>query len=243
MPHRSQVTGIGQPQYRWRESSQSRRRYPILNVPRPSLSSHSDDPACPSAPLKSPELTSTSSSECATKAPSVATGSAAAHGRRDDCPDREAAPLREREVALVMRGDAHDGARPVLHEHVVRHPDRIGLPVAGLTTWRPVKTPSFSFSSRSTAECAAARVLDHLGLALGAGDEVGTERVPGCEHEEGGAEDRPAAWVEDRDLVVEFPDAEDEPAPSLRPIQLRCMARTRSGHDSSSAISSSRASA
>ena len=40
MPSFSHVTtGIGQPQYRWRESSQSRRRYEIVAWPRPSRSS------------------------------------------------------------------------------------------------------------------------------------------------------------------------------------------------------------
>jgi hypothetical protein len=47
-----------------------------------------------------------------------------AAGRRDHGDDRQVVFLREIVVALVVRGDAHHGARAVFGQHVVRHPDR-----------------------------------------------------------------------------------------------------------------------
>ena len=46
--------------------------------------------------------------------------------RRDDAHDGEVEGARELEVALVVPGHGHDGARAIVHEHVVRHPDGYG---------------------------------------------------------------------------------------------------------------------
>ena len=45
-------------------------------------------------------------------------------GRRDDRLDRQAVPLRERVVALVVGGHGHDRAGAVVDQHVVGDPDR-----------------------------------------------------------------------------------------------------------------------
>ena len=80
-------------------------------------------------PVNSPELTSTSFSECATYGSAVLD---LAVGGRDDLHDRQAEPLREREVALVVRGHGHDRAGAVVHQHVVGDPDRDPLVVHGV---------------------------------------------------------------------------------------------------------------
>src|SRR6185369_14999725 len=49
-------------------------------------------------------------------------GAEALAGNGDDLPDRQPVLLREREVALVVRGHAHHGAVAVAHEDVVAHP-------------------------------------------------------------------------------------------------------------------------
>jgi len=51
---------------------------------------------------------------------------------RDDLDDRQAELLRELPVALVVRGDGHDRAGAVAHQHVVRHPDRDFPPGRGV---------------------------------------------------------------------------------------------------------------
>ena len=43
--------------------------------------------------------------------------------RSDDLPDWQRVLLRELEVALVMRGHAHDCAGAIIHQHIIRHPD------------------------------------------------------------------------------------------------------------------------
>ena len=80
-------------------------------------------------PVNSPELTSTSSSVCATYAPVRRASAGRPAGRRDDLADLDAVLLGERVVALVVGGHGHDRAGAVLHQHVVGDPDRDRLAV------------------------------------------------------------------------------------------------------------------
>src|SRR5688500_740910 len=49
-----------------------------------------------------------------------------------DLPDLDPVALRKRVVAFVVRGHGHDRARAVLHQDVVRDPDRNRLAVDGI---------------------------------------------------------------------------------------------------------------
>ena len=80
---------------------------------------------CAAQPSNSPELTSTPSSVVNGSSGSSASGSAGAMTRRIG----NRILLRELEVALVMPWHAHDGARAVVHQDIIRNPDRHPLAV------------------------------------------------------------------------------------------------------------------
>jgi hypothetical protein len=50
----------------------------------------------------------------------------------DHHPDRQVVGARELEVTLVVGRNAHDGAGPVLHQHVIGDPYRYALAVDGI---------------------------------------------------------------------------------------------------------------
>ena len=159
--------------------------------------------------------------------------------RRDHLADRQAERLREREVALVVRRHGHDGAGAVVDQHVVGDPDldplvvdrvddvaageHAGLGLVGVASGRRPTCRRCGARSRSTASSRSVprtRSLD--------------QRVLGRQHEEGGAEQRVGARREDGDVDRPArPGRKITSAPCERPIQLRCMVSTRSGHDSS----------
>ncbi len=62
--------------------------------------------------------------------------------------------LRELVIALVVRRHRHDGARAVVEQHVVGHPDGHLLVVERIQRVAPVKTPCFSMAPMSPASFA-----------------------------------------------------------------------------------------
>ena len=110
-----------------------------------------------------------------------------------------------------MRGHGHDRARAVLDEHVVGDPDRDALAVhrvddeaAGEDAVLLLRLALDGRVGRGVA-----RVVEHLLLVLGPGDELGDQRVLGREHEERRAEERVGPRREDGEIDVELVDAED----------------------------------
>ena len=150
------IIGIGVPQNRWREMSQSRRRYDFAARPVPAAASCSMMRAIAlrlESPSSEPELIIRPSPVSAMP---VVAGSRSVErclvgaridrhavvveldhrdragdrrGGVDDDLDRQVEGAGEVEVALVVRGHGHDGAVAVVGEHVVGGPDRQPLAV------------------------------------------------------------------------------------------------------------------
>ena len=122
--------------------------------------------------------------------------------------DRQVELLRELVVALVVRRHGHDRARAVLHQHVVRDPDRdlravdrVGRVAAGEDARLLPLLALLGRPGRSDA-----RVRQHL-LVVG---ELLHERRLGRDHEERRTEQRVGPRREDRDVEVELLDAEED---------------------------------
>ncbi len=185
------------------------------------------------------ESTSFSSSECGTKAsPSVDL----AVGRDDDGLDGQLEALRERVVALVVGGHGHDRAGAVLHEHVVGDPDREPVVVDRVRDEAPGGDAGLLLlgvgALGSRAACRVAHVVQHLLLVR---RPLARRRTSGCS----GARTKNVAPKSVSGRVVKTGMSmssssirKTTSAPSERPIQFRCIVRTRSGQDSSSAMSS-----
>ena len=107
-----------------------------------------------------------------------------------------------------MRGDSHDRARAVLHEHVVGDPDRDPLAAGRIRRVHAGEDACLDLFGRALlaplGSCVA-RVRLHL-LVLDPFDE----RVFGSEDEEGRTKDRVGARREDGHVLVELVDAEQE---------------------------------
>ena len=151
--------------------------------------------------------------------------------------DRQVVLARELEVALVVRRHGHDGAGAVLAQHEVRDPDRHRL--AGERIDRraarcrslPSRPRPSAARSRSCARNARDRARGTpAGSALGR--EPSTSGCSGAEQHERRAVDRVDAGREDFDRIGRRQprNAELTRAPSERPIQLRCITTTFSGH-------------
>ncbi len=121
-------------------------------------------------------------------------------GGLHDSPDRQPVLDGEVVVALVVRGNGHDRARPVPHQHVVGDPDRDLLAVDGVdrVAAREDAVLLLLLALDRRARAGMAHVLAHL---LGVG-QLRDERVLGRQHEEGGAEERVRPGREDRHLLT-----------------------------------------
>ena len=120
--------GIGVPQYRCRLTPQSFKRNVTLASPKPLAAATSCSFFCAWAQLSpsySPEFTSTPSSE---RNGSSASSALRIRGRNHP-PDRNRILRRKFEVACIVARHAHDCARAVIQQHVIRHPDRHPLAV------------------------------------------------------------------------------------------------------------------
>ncbi|OUD85750.1 hypothetical protein BC477_15185 [Clavibacter michiganensis subsp. michiganensis] len=132
----------------------------------------------------------------------------------DDDPHRQVEGAREVEVALVVRGDGHDGARAVVGEHVVGGPDGDPLAVdrvdrraaerdAGL---RAVGRGALDLVEALRAlQVAAEPLADLVRRAL---DELRRQVAVGRDDHEGGAVQRVRTRGEDRDGLVAALDDE-----------------------------------
>ena len=127
--------------------------------------------------------------------------------------DGDVEALRERSVALVVRGHRHDRACPVVHQHVVGNPDRnqlVGHGVrcvearedAGLLLRRSALLATLD---GGTGHVVAQRV--GLVCAL---DQLFHELMLRGEHEEGRAEQRVGPGREDGDVPVELGNVEPD---------------------------------
>ncbi len=121
-----------------------------------------------------------------------------------DSRDRQAEFLRELEVPLVVARYGHDGARAVVHQHVVRDPDRDRLPGG-----RVPAVPPGEHAGLGLVRLLAGHEISGRGFL-----PVRLHRFPllirhkqihgwmlGCQHHEGGAEDRVGARGEHPDGV------------------------------------------
>ena len=167
----------------------------------------------------------------------------------EHCPDGQVKGLGEVEVALVMGRDGHDGARAVVGQDIVGGPDgqlfaveRVGRVAAG------EDAGLFAFGGLAL-DFGERLDLFPVGVQGGrvlVGDEFDGERRVGGDDEERGAVEGVRAGGEDGDVLGGLPPSASITkltwAPSERPIQFFCMARTRSGQcpRSSSMSSSSR---
>ena len=80
----------------------------------------------------------------------------ARHRRRNHALDRQPILRRKLEVALIMRRHAHNRARAVVRQDVIRHPDRQRLAVERIHRHlAPSRTPCFSMVPMSPASRAA----------------------------------------------------------------------------------------
>ena len=126
--------------------------------------------------------------------------------RLDHDSDRKRVLLREVEVALVVRGYGHDGARAVAREHEVAHPDGDRLArkgVRGGAAREHAFLLDLAFETR--ASVLAAEPLDggEGGLgSLGAGHQAVHARVLGGENHEGRPVDRVDSRGEDADGLL-----------------------------------------
>ena len=126
-------------------------------------------------------------------------------GRLDGAHDSQAVDLGEGEVALVLRGDGHDGPGAVGAQHVVGHVDRHFLVVEGVDhvgagEGPALVEPGAGVGGRGALEfalLAGARDQALHGLRLGLGGELGEQRVLGRDHRVGDAESRVGAGGED----------------------------------------------
>src|SRR6266511_2198816 len=135
-------------------------------------------------------------------------------GRHDDRLDRELVPLGEGVVALVVGRDAHDRSGAVLHQHVVRHPDRESVVVDRIrneVTCEDARLLLLRVRPFDGRPCGGmTRVLEHLLLVGSSLRQPRDERVLRREHEEGGPEERVRPGREDGDVDVELLDPEDD---------------------------------
>jgi hypothetical protein len=134
-------------------------------------------------------------------------------GRRDDLPHLEPVALGERVVALVVRGHGHDRARPVLHQDVVRDPDRDRLAVDRVDRVAAGEDAVLllRLAFHGGAGCGVADVLGDLVFVLGARRQLGHERVLGSQDEERRPEQRVGPGREDRQLLARALHGEDDP--------------------------------
>ena len=137
--------------------------------------------------------------------------------------------LGEREVPLVVRGDAHDRARAHVVEHEVRRPDRDPLPAERVDRMQPgedaelLRAVSANRSSTDRAVCAATNSATPRSSGVPAASAA-SERVLDGERQVGRAVNRIDARREDLDRGVEtLRPRKATFAPRSGPIQLRCM--------------------
>ncbi len=121
-------------------------------------------------------------------------------GGRDDAPDRQAEPLREREVALVVGGHGHDRARAVAGQHVIGDEDRDRLAVDGIDRVRADGDTGLLAIGRQAVDLRPpAGLLDvrvDFGALIGC-RQYGHERVLRREDHERGTEQRVGPRRED----------------------------------------------
>src|SRR6266487_641685 len=125
----------------------------------------------------------------------------------------------ELEVALVMRGNAHDRARTIAHQHVVGDPDRDLFAADGIGDVTAGEDAGLLFF------CAHALDFGHMprmvnigvdfGFVFGCGDLL-DPRVLRSQHEEGGAIDRVRAGGKDGNFFTLASDFSEET--DLRPF-------------------------
>ena len=152
--------------------------------------------------------------------------------------DREIEPLRERSIALVVRRDGHDRARPVIHQDVVGNPDGNARVVdrvrreeagedAGLVA-SPLRAP---LQAWPPALRAYSRISSPFGDRSASSVD---QRMLGREHEERRAEERVRTRGEDRDVDVAA-RRRGRGSPRLRSGRSSCAASlaTRSGQSTS----------
>ncbi len=124
----------------------------------------------------------------------------------EDGDDREAVLLREFEVSLVVRGDGHDGAGAVGHEHVVRDPDGDTAAVEGIDRVGAGEHARLFALGREALDFRLAARLHAVGIegvaAVGRGDAL-DQRVFRGEDHEGGAIDRVRACGEDAKRFID----------------------------------------
>ena len=143
-----------------------------------------------------------------------------------------------------MGRHGHDRAGAVLHQHVVGDPDGDRLAVDGIDHAAAGEDAGLllllgplDLGQRGRAP----HVVDDGRLVLGAAGQLDRQRMLGRQHEERRPEQRVRARGEHRQLDRgSCSTRKTTSAPSLRPIQLRCMVTTRSGQFTVSRSSSSR---
>ncbi len=132
----------------------------------------------------------------------------------DHRPDRQAERLRELEIAVVVRGDGHDRAGPVLHQDVVGYPDRNALAVDGVRREAACLDACLLSIDLRALVGAGRRGLADVGerllLARRARDEPRDQRMLRRENEERRPEERVGPRRENGDVEVELVDAEQD---------------------------------
>ena len=130
---------------------------------------------------------------------------------RDHLADREVEGARELPVPAVVPGDRHDRPRAVAHQHVVGDPDRYALAVHRIDCVAPGEDPGLLLHLLLPLQVALARGGGAVGLDRGAltlARHHLHQRVLGCEHHVGGAEQRVRASGEDPDRALDAGERE-----------------------------------
>ena len=170
-----------------------------------------------------------------TKAAARAASAVSAVAGTTDLDDRQPVLLRELEIALVVRRNAHHGARSILGKDVVRDPDRHALVRERMDRIGAGKDAAASPSgwcARVPTSTAGSRQTLDLGGVLVEETISSSDSTSGCsarDREKRHAVEVSSARCKDVDVRIDAVDAKANLAPSLRPIQLRCIVRVRSG--------------
>ncbi len=132
--------------------------------------------------------------------------------RLDDDLDGDVVLAGELEVALVVGGHGHHGARAVFHQRVVGHPERYLLAVDGVDDVAAGEDALLDQRVREAGHlgllAGVGDELQHGLLILGAGHEVRYGRVLGSERHEGDAPERVRPRGEARHLLAGVGDLE-----------------------------------
>ena len=134
--------------------------------------------------------------------------------RRNDLSNRQSVFLRELEIAFIVGRHAHHRARAVIHQHVIRDPNRQQLAVERIDGQLPGIHAELLFFCRLVFSFDRARRFDlfsklqHVVFQRRAFEQLRQNRVLSRDHDRSRAKDRVDASGEHTDLFLKIFDSE-----------------------------------